>query len=457
MLVVTEFVQQWPIPRQPTKPGWYGLYLCGALALLLYALCKVWFPTIAGAAGGIALAVGGILFFTMPRLRLSPWSLLLLLCFMVQLCTWQSAMLTHPEWSSHQPTLDRLGKLFFFLPLTILLAGQLRHVLLCWGLFGAGLVLAVVTYSGGWAYWQGALAGARVDFGMRNAQHTAMYFGVFLLMLTTLARLWLCPGGVLSRWRLLPWGFAVLISLLMLYITQTRAVLLGLLLTFILMSLLVAAIKLYRGHVSKRLLLSLLLLLGVALPLTEKALDVLQLRTASEQQTMTLLLQGKWQQLPDTSMGIRLQTWLEAVDRIKERPLLGWGDGARSEVIKHSATLSDEVKQEYGHLHNYFLEIQLSYGLVGSLFLCALFGLLLRTIYRAWRQGLLEDEFALFGLGFVVFWLFINTFESYLSFNSGVFVFALVCAGLLSRPLLATAPSKVLSFAPDAPPAGARP
>ena len=61
------------------------------------------------------------------------------------------------------------------------------------------------------------------------------------------------------------------------------------------------------------------------------------------------------------------------------------------------------------------------------------FAYLVQAVYRAWRVGLLEDEWALFALGFFIYWLFINNFESYLSFNSGVFTFGLVAGGLLTR------------------------
>ncbi len=384
MFAVARLAPLWPISRHAIKPNWYWLYLCGGLALMLYALC-------------------------------------LGVCMLLQLAVWGSAMLTHPEWSSHAPTLDRLGKLFLFLPLAVLMAGQRRNVLVCWGLFMLGLVLVVVTYPGGLAYWRGALAGARVDFDIRNAQHTAMYFGVALLMLTLLAKHWLLTTQGLRLWRLVPWTLALLISLLMIYVTQTRAIVLGLLWR--------------RGRLSKKIVVAAGILLLLLLPLVGKVVEVVKVRMQSEAQTSQLILQGRWHEVPYSSIGIRVQTWLVALERIQERPLLGWGNKARSEVIRQSTTLPDEVKREYGHLHNYFLETQLSYGLAGSLFLLCFFAYLAQAVYRAWRAGILEDEWALFALGFFIYWLFINNFESYLSFNSGVFTFGLVAGGLLTRVL----------------------
>ncbi len=435
MFPVSRLIQLWPVSRQSVKPSWYGLYLCGAVALMLYALCKVWCPSIARVVEGPALLSGFILFLASPRLRLSRWCALFGVCMLLQLAVWGSAMLTHPEWSSHAPTLDRLGKLFLFLPLAVLMAGQRRNVLICWGLFMLGLVLVVVFYSGGLAYWQGALAGARVDFDIRNAQHTAMYFGVALLMLTLLAKHWLFTAGGLCPWRLLPWTLALLISLLMIYVTQTRAIVLGLLLSLAVLVLTVAGVKWRRGHLSKKIVLVAGVLLLLLLPLVGKVVDVVKVRMQSETQTSQLILQGRWHEVPYSSIGIWVQTWLVALERIQERPLLGWGNKARSQVIQQSTTLPDEIKREFGHLHNYFLETQLSYGLAGSLFLLCFFAYLAHAIYRAWQTGLIEDEWALFGLSFWVYWLFINNFESYLSFNSGVFIFGLVMAGLLTRVL----------------------
>ena len=433
MLRVSRFASLWPISRHAIKPNWYWLYLCGGLALMLYALCKVWCPSVSRVAEGVTLLSGTILFLASSSLRRSRWCLFFGVCLLLQLAVWGSALLTHPEWSSHSPTLDRLGKLFLFLPLAVLMAGQRRNVLVCWGLFLSGLFLVVVTYPGGLAYWQGALAGARVDFDIRNAQHTAMYFGVALLMLTLLAKHWLFTSRGLRLWHLLPWTLALLISLLMIYFTQTRAVVLGLLLSFAVLALTVIGVKWRRGRLSKKIGLAVGVLLLLLPPLGGKVVDVLKVRMQSEAQTSLLILQGRWHEMPYSSIGIRVQTWLVALDRIQERPWLGWGNKARSQVIKQSTTLPDEIKRDYGHLHNYFLETQLSYGLAGTLFLLCFFAYLAQAVYRAWRGGLLEDEWALFALGFLIYWLFINNFESYLSFNSGVFTFGLVAGGLLTR------------------------
>ena len=435
MFAVARLAPLWPISRHAIKPNWYWLYLCGGLALMLYALCKVWCPSVVRVAEGVALLSGVILFLASPGLRSSRWCVLLGVCMLLQLAVWGSAMLTHPEWSSHAPTLDRLGKLFLFLPLAVLMAGQRRNVLVCWGLFMLGLVLVVVTYPGGLAYWRGALAGARVDFDIRNAQHTAMYFGVALLMLTLLAKHWLLTTQGLRLWRLVPWTLALLISLLMIYVTQTRAIVLGLLLSLVVLALTVAGVKWRRGRLSKKIVVAAGILLLLLLPLVGKVVEVVKVRMQSEAQTSQLILQGRWHEVPYSSIGIRVQTWLVALERIQERPLLGWGNKARSEVIRQSTTLPDEIKREFGHLHNYFLETQLSYGLAGSLFLLCFFAYLAQAVYRAWRAGILEDEWALFALGFFIYWLFINNFESYLSFNSGVFTFGLVAGGLLTRVL----------------------
>ena len=94
-------------------------------------------------------------------------------------------------------------------------------------------------------------------------------------------------------------------------------------------------------------------------------------------------------------------------------------------------TLYDQVRKrrKYGELP--FIALLA----LCSLFLLCFFAYLAQAVYRAWRAGILEDEWALFALGFFIYWLFINNFESYLSFNSGVFTFGLVAGGLLTRVL----------------------
>ena len=433
MSLSIKFQQMWFSSALSTQPKWRMVSLCGVVTLLLYVLCKEFFTPLAKIAEPIMLLCGFLLACRAHGFHRSIWIWLLVSCISVQLFTWGSAMLSHPEWSSSIPTIDRLGKLFFFIPVAFLLVGNFRNVLLVWFLFGLGLVLAVMTFPGGVLYWKSALNGGRVDFGMQNAQHTAMYFGVLLLMLISLVKLWVYPRGKLVIWRTAVWLFAVIFSVFMLYVTQTRAVLIGLMLAFFVICMTFFVTKIKSGLSFSKKILTVLIPIVVCGTLVLSFGNTIKMRMHSEEQTTQLIMQGNLHAVPYSSIGIRVQTWLVAIERVKERPILGWGDRARSVVIKQSTSLPEDIKQQFGHLHNYFIEMQLSYGLLGSIFLITYLSSLVVVIYRGWRAEAINNELAVFGLAFLVYWLFINNFESYLSFNSGVFVFSVVVGGLLTQ------------------------
>ncbi|MDZ7851451.1 MAG: O-antigen ligase family protein [Halomonas sp.] len=88
-------------------------------------------------------------------------------------------------------------------------------------------------------------------------------------------------------------------------------------------------------------------------------------RMTSERECWHSLLEGGVENVPYTSIGIRINTWLAALEWIEQRPLVGWGGQARSLVIEHTPWLPPFVKENFGHPHNYLLEVWVAYGLLG--------------------------------------------------------------------------------------------
>ena len=125
------------------------------------------------------------------------------------------------------------------------------------------------------------------------------------------------------------------------------------------------------------------------------------------------------------------ESWAEALKWIARRPITGWGQEARSDVIQLAEHFPDEIKQAgYGHLHNGYLEILLGFGLVGIVFVGVLWVVLLRRIRLAADKELYA--FALYGS---VFFLVLNLFESFFIYWSGEFSLALLMAGGYSQYL----------------------
>lgn len=432
MLSRTFLSHWWSVPSFETRfwQRWY--FFCG-IALLIFTGTKILFPPAAKIAEVFVWLGACPLCFRNHYLQRSQWKWLALGCVIVQLLSWGSAYLSHPAWASHWPTFDRLGKLFFFMPVGLILAGKFSNVVKCWSVYALGLFLFILFNRADWPNLAELANGDRVDFGIRNAQHTAMYFGVLVLILLVFVKRWISHPSKLFPFSRIILFCVLLFSIFALYITQTRAILLGALL-----ALFGCCIHFLFGRLSSswsrsRLLLGSFLVIGILAGGGYTASHIIEQRNDGEQQTVSLLLDGDIEQLPYTSIGIRIHTWLVAFHAIEERPFLGWGDKARSMVIKTSNTLPEEIREDFGHLHNYFIEIQLSYGLLGSLFLLYFFFYITKELYISSKSQLIGQDAGILSLAFIAYWLFINNFESYMSFNTGIFIMGIVFGGLTTQ------------------------
>ena len=157
--------------------------------------------------------------------------------------------------------------------------------------------------------------------------------------------------------------------------------------------------------------------------------DSLTERVFSEKNTITAISTGNWQNIPYTSIGIRVNTWLQALEWIAEKPLIGYGGKVRTDIIQQSTKHPDWVKSQFGHFHNSFIEITLGSGFLG------LFLFFIPVIYSFKKAAELSQPthyFALFGL---ITFLVMNMFESYLFFWMGPFMLTLVITQLFSSVL----------------------
>ena len=164
------------------------------------------------------------------------------------------------------------------------------------------------------------------------------------------------------------------------------------------------------------------------------AKELLHARIAADNTSFHALITGNLEELPFSSVGIRVHSWVEAMKWIAERPVTGWGQKARSDVIRLSESFPDYIdgvtKAEFGHLHNGYLEILLGFGVIGFVFLCVHWAVLLKRINLAASKEL--HAFALYGS---IFFLILNIFESFFIYWSGEFALALIMAGGYSQYL----------------------
>jgi O-antigen ligase len=159
------------------------------------------------------------------------------------------------------------------------------------------------------------------------------------------------------------------------------------------------------------------------------ALDIPRLiakRMNEEKHIVSMVMEGDLEEVPLTSIGIRVAIWRQAVNWIGERPLLGWGPKTR-EYLFESKALPDAIpRMGIRHFHNQILELAIAYGLVGILVFTGLFALVARAALRGWRDGRMPRAVLLFGVATFAFWVTVNMFESYFNYSTGAYINALL-------------------------------
>ncbi|WP_243836028.1 O-antigen ligase family protein [Modicisalibacter xianhensis] len=413
---------------------WFGWF--GFLSLGVYATFLIAWPDVGGPAETIMALLGLVAVLTWgTRIRASAALWLLVAAVLVQLLSWTLGYFHHPQWIEDNPQVDRLAKLFIFISVAWWLGGSTRRTLLIWSLALTGFFLGLLIHGNGLAEWRNGFAGLRVDFGIRNAQHTAMYFGTGLLGLLAFARRSLASGNW-ALVRRLAWVLAMALCVAGLIVTQTRGIWLALGVALPLMAALFAWWYL-RTHPVRQ---ARLMLLGgflavvlVGIPTVEIAYSPIANRVTKELPAIESILAGDFEAVPYNSSGVRFHTWRAATEWIAERPIVGWGGDGRSLAIDETQWLPQWVKDHFGHLHNYFLELWVAYGLLGVAVFAGLAFWVGRGTWLAWRGGVLPSDMALFGVAFFLYWIIVNQFESYNSFWTGVFVHNLVVGGLVTH------------------------
>lgn len=305
---------------------------------------------------------------------------------------------------------------------------------LLWVAFAGLLVYLVVQFNP--TEWRNAWQGERVDFGIHNAQHTGIVFATCALALTAFAprlfiwtrRRWgpAAPLGVIL------WALAWLFSFWGVFVSQTRAVWLGLCVTLLVLPALLGTAYWLQGRpqlsLRKPLLAS--ITAGALLVLLASSFDIPELvsdRLESEKVTWESLRQAASHEERDlSSIETRVASWSAAAGWIMEKPFMGWGGRGSRPLIRNSDLFSDAFKKKYNHLHNSYLQTLVEIGLIGAMFIVALITLVGRATIKAYQQKQMPLDVFLFAWTFFVFWLVVSCFESYIIYPTGTYVIGLV-------------------------------
>ena len=356
---------------------------------------------------------------------------LLGIAIVVSVLSWINSMIYLPDIANSTPKIDRLGKLFGFIFIAYWLKGSLCKVYLLWGAFVFGFVIGCFLYPDFFNQVNRAIAGARVDFGVKNAQFTAMFSAVSILIVVFIGSEVLSnrsPMITMSKknkifFSIIAFSLLIFLSFIVI-ITQARQVWLAIFIIVMLFPLFYAWV--YKRSTKKLMFISYVLIGVFFIGLSQT--NIIQKRVLSETSVLQKIFSGDLKHIPMTSIGIRFNSWMVAVDWIGERPLLGSGPAAIPEVIKQSNLFTGGLKR-FGHLHNYHLEVLVAYGIFGLVFIYVLYYWLVRSLFITQRLHPEIAGFTLFSLMFVVFWACINSFESFNGRTFGVYTHNIMFAG----------------------------
>lgn len=292
------------------------------------------------------------------------------------------------------------------------------------------------------SHWIAAWNGQRVDFDIINAQHAGMMSGSLLLGLVAFGpRVLSFLTGFPRLLAAMTLIFCFVLSLLAVLASQSRATWLGLaaalvigLLLMLLMPRSTPSSRTWRLR-SLGVTAAVVALAGAVAILAFDADDRIAKRISTEHISIAELASTAdvtSNTDPNTSITIRVASWGAAFRWFQERPLLGWGAGTTKELIQQSDFFSDSFKRHFGHLHNSFVESLVAHGIVGSLILASLMVWIGCATVLGFKRGTLPGDVFIFAWAFFVFWVAINTFESYTLYPTGQYINAVVVGFIYS-------------------------
>lgn len=411
------------------------LIIIGAACTLIYALTKISFGSIATASSVVFAVIGLWCCYRYgDHLRRSPPFIFILLAITIQLLSWIASQVLHPELARDLPKIELLTRIFLFVPIAWWLGSSIKNTFIFWSAAAIGIATSPWLIGGGFKEISDGLSGARVDFSISNAQHPSLLFGTLLIgLLCFCSRLWRSKKGFFSFF--LFWIPCIILCLVIIVITQTRATWLGLIITGC-----VAGLLFFLNHLSSthkrgkgRLIFITLLLSTLALTVPTFFDGIIAKRISAEKATVNAFMEGQIDNIPYSSIGIRIHTWRAGIEHFRKRPIFGWGANGKRIAIEESTWLPEDVRKGFGHLHNTFLELLVNYGVLGLAFYFSLIGWTLRESYRARKRNDMPNDIFIFFVLFLVFWNIVNFFESFLMFWTGAFTFNVVLAGILTH------------------------
>lgn len=342
--------------------------------------------------------------------------------FLIPIISWANSKIQIPEFSRELPNPLFFYDFFFFWFVAYWTRGGTIRIAVILFCYCVSVIFIYITNSNDFSReLLLGLKGARIDFNVVNAQYTSLFAGFGLI---ASAFIFIVKVGLSKKLQAIKKSTAFSISIffvVIIIVTQSRQVWLALAACLFCAPL--ANRLIFGSHVRLRAMISAYLVLALT---TFGAFNVgtVQQRLDSESEVLSKIANFDLDSVQAFgSVGLRIHLWSEAWEWIKERPILGSGEESRQLVIRESATLPEDVRTTFTHLHNSHLETLLSFGVVGAILVYFL--ILWPVIYTAIHSNRSAGKtWTAFSFIVVIFWLTVNCFESYFYSSNGIFVFS---------------------------------
>ena len=364
--------------------------------------------------------------------------LLIIISFLFMFIANNTATAAYPNLDlNHDQFSRRYLRMYFFVFVGWWVIKQPKIIWLLLGCFSLAFIVRVIA-SGDFLKISSLYSFPRLEFDFSNAQHSAAFSGSLIITCISLSPVIL---KIKSHYRKILTGALILALLLITVIvtlaSQTRAVWLAIFIVAGIAVLPWAQLFIGEGKSNLKFKLSICSAgLLIALLIIASLNQTIRSRVMHTANHVLHLSQLELKDIPVSSAGIRLHQWNLAFDLIKEKPFLGHGGATKKQLIKIS-NMPKKAIGSFGHFHNSYLELGVAYGLGASIIFIFILGFLLYRIVKAYSNNQISSAFACWGVSWIIFFVIINIFESYVMYRTGCFLFIIfggIIYGISSKP-----------------------
>ncbi|PMN93741.1 O-antigen ligase family protein [Enterovibrio norvegicus] len=344
---------------------------------------------------------------------------------LIQIISWLNSLIVIPDIAKSYPDIKTLSSLFLFVFIAFWIGNDRKRRLILFSSLILSFVLSVFYHDYQFNSISYAISGQRVNFGFHNAQYTTMLAAVGIMISVFLL---LNNKGRYFRLTSVLLLLSMVFGFFVLFVSQSRQIWIGFFLVLLLAPALIKRVLGYRVIFSFYLMLITVLSIVVSSDLFQERIEYSKER--GDQKVVELIIGGEWDDIPMSSFGIRFNSWLEAGDWISDNPLFGASKVAVRQVLKTSDLFQSNKKiRGFGHLHNYYMEVLVAFGVVGISFIFLFYYMIASNVIRN-----SDNMTSAFFIIFIIFWLFINAFESYNTKFYGLYIHNIILGGLFFMP-----------------------